>query len=704
MNSRKDRGRRLSFGRLSLLLAVSFLCAFSGRSRVYADQNLPALSDKAFNDALSEMVVEYEKDDITPQAAERNPYLAERLIVRSTDSAIDPEDYGAVDGVRSRRGMTVLQFDSVRDTRQAEKMLQKEDSTVYVVPDRYVFLQNDVYTMEEAHAQATREQILEKAAEVPRMIGTDVLGAELSGVTGSVKVAVLDTGVSFQHEFLAGRLDKANAFSFIDGCQADVSQDSPYDCLSPAAGHGTHVAGIIAKCTEQTAGQVQIMPVRVLDNAGSGSISTVIGGIWYAVDHGAKVINMSFGGETDGDAAIKDAVLYAVSKGVTVVAAAGNDGSSTMKYEPSSIPECVVVGAVDRSNDRAVFSNYGQTLDLVAPGVSIVSSSYYYMQRDGKLYRVVYASMDGTSMAAPHAAGAAALIRLKFPGADVQQVEQLLQQSTRDLGTPGWDSNYGYGLLDLTFLVGARNNQVTDAFAYISAKKAAADKAVAVKAAADKAAAETAAAEKAAADKAAKEKAAREKAAAEQAAKKEAERKKAAYTALYRKQKPRANADYMIPLQRGKSTKALKVVGLLGQDRIVSWKSSNQSVVSVKGSADGACTVTAGMKTGKAVVSAVTDSGIKVSFRIRVQKKKVKLKGIKVSKKKITIRPGQCVSLQAFPNPITAGKALKYSSSKKSVASVSRNGTVTAKKPGSTVITVKCGKKKIKVKVKVRRP
>ena len=160
----------------------------------------------------------------------------------------------------------------------------------------------------------------------------------------------------------------------------------------------------------------------------------------------------------------------------------------------------------------------------------------------------------------------------------------------------------------------------------------------------------------------------------------------------------------MIPLQRGRSTKALRVIGLLGQDRIVSWKSSDPSVVSVKGSKDGTCTVTAGRKTGKAVVSAVTDSKIKVSFRINVQKKKVKLKGIKVPKKQITLRPGQSVNLQAFPNPVTAGKALKYSSSKKSVASVSSGGTVTAKKPGSTVITVKCGKKKIKVKVKVRRP
>ena len=695
MNSRKDRGRRLHFGGLSLFLAVSFLCVFSCRSRIYADQNLPALSDRKFADALAEMVVEHEKDDIAPEEAGTDPYLTERLIVKSTDPFIDPDDYGAVDGVRSRRGMTVLQFDSVRDTRKAEMMLQKEESTVYAVPDRYVFLQNDVYTMEEAHSQATRQEILEKAAQTPRLIGADILGAELSGVSGAVKVAVLDTGVSFQHEYLAGRLDRAYAFSFIDGCSVDVSQDSPYDCLSPAAGHGTHIAGIIAKCTEQTAGQVQIMPVRVLDNTGCGSTSTVICGIWYAADHGAKVINMSFGGEVGRDAAMKDAVRYAVSKGATVVAAAGNEGSSTMRYEPSSIAECVVVGAVDRSNNRASFSNYGQTLDLVTPGVSIVSSCHYYALRNGNLFCVMYAAMDGTSMAAPHAAGAAALIRLKYPGADEQQVEQLLQQSTRDLGAPGWDQDYGYGLLDLTFLAGAPNNQVSAALAYIAAKKTALENTMK----------EKAAAEKAAADKAAAEKAAAEKAAAERAAKKEAERKKdAAYTALYGKQKPHANADYMIPLQRSRSTKALRVIGLLGQDRIVSWKSSDPSVVSVKGSADGTCIVTAGRKTGKAVVSAVTDSKIKVSFRIKVQKKKVKLKGIKVPKKQITLRPGQSVNLQAFPNPVTAGKTLKYSSSKKSVAAVSSGGTVTAKKPGSTVITVKCGKKKIKVKVKVRRP
>ena len=160
----------------------------------------------------------------------------------------------------------------------------------------------------------------------------------------------------------------------------------------------------------------------------------------------------------------------------------------------------------------------------------------------------------------------------------------------------------------------------------------------------------------------------------------------------------------MIPLRRRKTTKALRVLGLGKNDFVLSWTSSDPSVVTVVGYADGTSAVTAGKNTGEAVITAVTASQKKVTFRVKVQKKKVSLKGVQVAEKKITLTVGQQYDLQAVPKPVTAGGKLKFASSKKSVAKVSGAGIVTARKPGSAVITVKCGKKKVKVKVTVRRP
>ena len=717
MNRRKFFGWNLPCWGLSLLLAVSFLCAFSFRTRIYADESLSALSDRIFNRELSEMVDEYGRDDITRSAAERNPYIAERLIIKSSDPAIDPEDYGAVDGIRDRRGMVILQFDSVRDTKRAEAMLAKEDSTVYVVPDRYVFLKDTEYTQEGFDSLATGESIRDMMSEGPVSIGADELGAELKNVNGQVRVAVLDTGVSFAAEYLSGRIDQANAYSFIDWCNVDVSKDDPSDCDSSSAGHGTHVSGIIARCTEQVGGRVKILPVRVLDNSGCGTLSTVIKGIEYAANNGAQVINMSLGGDADPrNTAISDAVKYAVGKGVTVVVAAGNENDDTMNHEPSNISECVVVGAVDGNKDRAGFSNYGQTLDVVAPGVSIVSCVYYYKYGRNGLSLVTYARQSGTSMATPHAAGASALIKLKYPGASPQQVEQLLQLSTADLGTQGWDRYYGYGFIDLTLLAGAPYNQVSNTIAYITSKKAGAavDSKAAEEAARQKAAEE--AEKKRQAEEAEKKRQAEEaekKRQAEEAEKKrqaeEAERQRQAEEEARRKAAgssgtyPHANAEYVIPLKCGQVTKGLKVIGLSQGDYVTSWSSSNPDAAVVSGHENGTSSVTA-KAVGDAVISAKTASGATVSFRVRVQKKKISVRGVKLPDKNITLKVGESMDLQAFPYPVSSDKKLKYSSSKTAVAAVSPNGIVTARKAGRAVITVRCGKKKVKVKVKVVRP
>ena len=681
------------------MMAVSFLCALFAASPACADEPLEALSDKKFNSALSEMVSEYEKDGITQAAASRNPYITERLILRSMDPNVDPQELGAVDAIKDKNGTYILQFDSVQDTKDAEEALLLEPGTVYVEPDLCVFAKGTISLYPKADSDVWGQSA--------RAIGADVLGNALKGLSGSVTVAVLDTGVSYTAEELKNRIDRANANSLVYGCSPDQSQEG-LDNLLTSAGHGTHVAGIIAQCTQEAADKVKILPVRVLDNEGGGYLSDVALGVRYAAQKGAKVINLSLGGPAGSSSTMKDAVDYATGLGSVVVVAAGNENQSTLNCDPARIESCIVVGAVDESNRKASFSNYGPTLDVMAPGTSIYSNYCYYVSKYNQLNW--YRRMSGTSMATPHASGAAALVRLACPGAGPEETERILQLSAKDLGEPGWDPSYGFGLLDLSSVFRNRSSllrQASQDVISIKEAKAAEARQRAAEEAAKKKAAEDAAKKKAA-EEAAKKKAAEE--AAKEAAKKKAEEEarkaaeEASFARICKDSTPHANADYVIPLQCGQTTGGLKVDGLGAHDYVVSWASSDPSIICVDGRPDGTCIVTAGNTPGNAMISAVTASRIMVSFEVRVQKKKVALKGVAVPSKKITLTVGQSYDLQAEPKPVSAGKPLKYSSSRKSVATVSGDGVITARDAGKTVITVRCGKKKVRIRVTVVRP
>ena len=535
MRERTHQRRILSVCKLSLILAVSFLCAFSVRGRVYADEPLKALSEKKFNSALSEMVAEYEKEGISEAEAARNPYVAERLILKSMDPNVDPEELGAVDAIKDRDGMYILQFDSVQDTKKAEEELEEQVGTVYVEPDSRVFAQESdtlYYSKQDGWGESAG------------MIGADVLGNALKGQNGSVTVAILDTGIYYTMKDLSGRIDRTNATSLVSGCSPNQSLEGREN-LNSSSVHGTHVAGIVAQCTEAVAGKVKIMPVRVLDNDGGGYTSDVARGIRYAAQKGAKVINLSLGGSASSSNMMREAVSYATSLGSVVVVASGNENQSTMNCDPARIEECIVVGASINKTGRAYFSNYGPTLDLVAPGVSIFSTLYEDGGRD-RYYR-----MSGTSMATPHASGAAALVRLAFPLAGPEETERILQMTATDLGAPGWDEYYGFGILNLSSVVSRRDSLLTQAridVAQLKKNKAEEARRKAAEEAAKKKAAEEAAKKRAAeeaARKRAQEEAAKKKA-AEEAARQRAEQE--ALATVRRGTKPHANADYVIPI------------------------------------------------------------------------------------------------------------------------------------------------------------
>lgn len=212
--------------------------------------------------------------------------------------------------------------------------------------------------------------------------------------TSRSTVAVVDTGVNYNHPDLRGKIDTVNDVDYVNN-DSDAMDDD---------GHGTHVAGIITAATNNSQGvaavgynDLQVLPIKVLDNQGYGYYSDIAQGIVYATDLGVPVINVSLGG-LYASHALEDAVTYAWQKGSMVVAAAGNSGNTRPLY-PAYYSSAIAVGASDQNDRKALFSNYGSWVDLVAPGVAILSTT-------GNSYE----SWSGTSMATPHVAALAGLI------------------------------------------------------------------------------------------------------------------------------------------------------------------------------------------------------------------------------------------------------------------------------------------------------
>ncbi|MGW3669422.1 S8 family peptidase [Streptomyces sp. NPDC005141] len=238
-----------------------------------------------------------------------------------------------------------------------------------------------------------------------------------SGVT----VYVIDTGIRVTHRDFGGRA--VDGWDFVDDDR--TARDGN--------GHGTHVAGTVAGTTYGVAKRARVVAVRVLDDQGAGSTAQVIAGIDWVTRHARKpaVANLSLGGYAN--AQLDAAVRNSIASGVTYTVAAGNDGLPASSYSPARVAQALTVGASDRADARASFSNTGPALDLFAPGVAITSTSY-----TGDTAKATY---SGTSMASPHAAGAAALYLAGHPRATPAQVTKALVNQA----VPGKLSGVGAG-------------------------------------------------------------------------------------------------------------------------------------------------------------------------------------------------------------------------------------------------------------------
>ncbi|MEX2457941.1 MAG: S8 family serine peptidase [Actinomycetota bacterium] len=245
-------------------------------------------------------------------------------------------------------------------------------------------------------------------------------------------IAILDTGIDTDHPDLASRIKPG--YNAITG-GTDVEDDNA---------HGTFVAGIAAAISNNGRGIASaawaagILPVKVLDSEGVGTDADVAEGITWAADHGAEVINMSFGGPGESQI-LKDAVDYAKTKDVVLVASAGNEGWSVPSY-PAAHDSVLAVTATDNSSTFAFFSNHGWWVDIAAPGVNIVST----FMGDVELYGIG----SGTSFAAPLVAGVAFLVRNEYPTWNRTQVYNRVKNQARDHGPRGIDPSFGKGRLD----------------------------------------------------------------------------------------------------------------------------------------------------------------------------------------------------------------------------------------------------------------
>ncbi|CAM4285081.1 S8 family peptidase [Paenibacillus tarimensis] len=252
-----------------------------------------------------------------------------------------------------------------------------------------------------------------------------------------VVIAILDTGVHASHPDLATKLTAG--YNFVENNEMPIDRN----------GHGTHVAGIAAAATDNGLGiagiapNTRLLPVKVLGDNGTGNLNQVANGIIYAVNSGAQIINLSLGSAASA-VTLQNAVRFAADRGVILVGAAGNNGVSVPNY-PAAYSEVIAVASTTMHDVRSSFSNYGMWVDVAAPGDRILST---YLGGN-------YAYLSGTSMAAPHVSGVAAL--LVSQGRSQAEARAAIQQTADPV--PGTGEWWVYGRVNAAHAVRYRTAQ-----------------------------------------------------------------------------------------------------------------------------------------------------------------------------------------------------------------------------------------------------
>lgn len=361
------------FSIFSLLIILVLLSGLSNSAKQAASQTSDA-SSTAYVDSDNELLVKF------------NPNISP-----ARKKQIHRQNGGQQIGSISELGVQVVRIPG--NSRIWSRLYERNSQVEYAEP-------NGVYqaTISANDPQVSEQWQYNNTGQTGGRVDADIDSFEAWDVTfgsSSVQVAVLDSGIEAIHPDLQGKVKKSVNFT-----------DS--DTLNDILGHGTHVSGSIAALSDNgigvagTCGNCTLQNVKVLNDTGSGSWSWIASGIRWATDNDARVINMSLGGARK-SRTVEDAVNYAWSKGVVVVAAAGNRSTNRPEY-PAYYKNVIAVGATDHNDSKASFSNYGSKsqpwVDLAAPGVRILSTTV----------NKGYGFKSGTSMATPHVSGVAGLI------------------------------------------------------------------------------------------------------------------------------------------------------------------------------------------------------------------------------------------------------------------------------------------------------
>ncbi len=356
-------------------------------------------------ESAEDMGFEVDIDDDTVTLSK--PYQTQRLIVKSKYD-IDPLDSVAV--VEGYNDLHIVQFDNEESAKAAQEYYKNQNRIEYAEPDLVV-------------SAAEYDEVETTAADDDMGInygnhlswGSEAIGVDdyidyLPSVDElpEIVVGILDSGIDYDHEFLKNRVIRSNYNISSSGNENDEKDDD---------GHGSHVAGIVV---DNTTSNVKVKGYKVLDSEGYGTISKVALALEYAITDGVNVINMSLGVKGESKE-MEEAVNSATDAGIVVCVSAGNSGAEAAKYTPAGIENCITVSAIDKYDEKPIWANWGNMVDIVAPGVSVYST---YMDNG-------YETLSGTSMSCPFVVAASALLLSKNPSLNSDEVCGLLEDNGR---------------------------------------------------------------------------------------------------------------------------------------------------------------------------------------------------------------------------------------------------------------------------------
>ncbi len=406
---------------------------------VWAIANFSGLAAHGTYDSI---VLDFKEDVDSAQIEQQVQTIAQKYNVRPRLNS----EFSQADHLYTVKGdKTLLKALKQSDLKQYTEYI--EPDYIYSIPesqDSKVIVPNKEAQPIQAMGQAPNDPLYSQQWNL-HSINVESSWQDTKGK--GVTVAVIDTGIAEVPDLKETKF--AKGYDFVND-RDDARDDN---------GHGTHVAGTIAESTNNGFGvagiayEATLMPLKVLSASGGGTVADIAEAIRFAADHNADVINMSFGGGGE-SSAVSEAIDYAHKKGVLIVAAAGNSGQNSASY-PARYPHVLGVGALDSSGQKAPYSNFGAGVDISAPGGSIIGDNTAggILQNtiDPSTGESTFAAFQGTSMAAPHVAGVAALVKASGVK-DPDEVAAALTQSARKVQDDGLN-HFGAGKLDASAAV-----------------------------------------------------------------------------------------------------------------------------------------------------------------------------------------------------------------------------------------------------------